>query len=145
MKFLDADGKRPVSSVSATVDEGNTVVFVPQESYIDAGIPMSRRRGVFVVQLDAQAGSRTTKTVRFDKPNAARPKTENEAGKEECVTRIEEVDDVEHEKSEEQRKQEEEEELGERKTTRKHDPRQPCEQQRIAHEMTHLPFRRGGR
>ena len=72
-------------------------------------------------------------------------KTENEAGREECVTRIEEVDDVEHEKSEEQRKQEEEEEFGERKTTRKHDPRQPSEQQRIAHEMTHLPFRRGGR
>ena len=34
--------------------------------------------------------------------------TENEARKEVCVPRIEEVDDVEHEKSEEQRKQEEE-------------------------------------
>ena len=31
-------------------------------------------------------------------------KTENEARKEECATRIEEVDDVAHEKSEEQRK-----------------------------------------
>ena len=68
-------------------------------------------------------------------------KTENEARKEVCVTMIEEVDDVEHEKSEEQRKLEEEDEVGERKTTRKHDPRQPCEQERIEHEMTHLPFR----
>ena len=30
---------------------------------------------------------------------------------------------------------------GERKPTRKHDPRQPSEQDRIEHEMTHLPFR----
>ena len=51
--------------------------------------------------------------------NAVRPKTENEAGDEVCVTRFEEVDDGEHEKSEKQRKQEEEEKLRERKTTRK--------------------------
>ena len=31
---------------------------------------------------------------------------------------------------------EEEEELGRRTTTRKHDPRQPCEPQRVEHEMT---------
>ena len=42
------------------------------------------------------------------------------------------MDDVEFEKSEEQRKQEEEV-LGERKTTRKHKPRQPSEQARIGH------------
>ena len=64
--------------------------------------------------------------------------TENEARMEVCVTRVEEVDDVSLEKTEEQRKQEE---LGERKTTRQHDPRQPSEQERIEHGMTHLPFR----
>ena len=42
---------------------------------------------------------------------------------------------------EERRKKEEEEEFGVRKTTRKHDPRQPSEQERIENEMTHLPFR----
>ena len=30
---------------------------------------MSRRRGLFVVQLDVQAGTTTTKTVKFDEPN----------------------------------------------------------------------------
>ena len=39
-----------------------------------------------------------------------------------------------------QRKQEEDE-VGERKTTRKLNPRQPSEQERHEHEMTHLPFR----
>ena len=68
-------------------------------------------------------------------------KTKNEARKGVCITRIEEVDDVEHEKTNERRKQEEEEEFGEWKTTRRHDPRQPSEQERIEHEMTHLPFR----
>ena len=57
-------------------------------------------------------------------------KTGNEARKEVCVTRIDEVDDVE-----------EEEELGARNTTRKHCLRQPSEQERFEHEMTHLPFR----
>ena len=56
-----------------------------------------------------------------------RCKTKTEA----CMTRTEEVDDVVREGSEEQRKQDEEKELGERKTTRKHDPRQPSEQDRI--------------
>ena len=60
------------------------------------------------------------------------------ARKEVSVTRIEEVDDVEPEKSEEE---EEEEEFGERKNTRKHDLPQPDDQERIEHEMTHLPFR----
>ena len=65
-KFLDADVKIPLASVSAIVDEGNIVVFGPRESYIEntstvQRIPVSRRKGVFVVQLDAQAGSRTTK------------------------------------------------------------------------------------
>ena len=52
MKFLDADVKRLLVSVSATVDEGNIVVFGPQESYIE----------------NTSTGSRTTKNVRFDEP-----------------------------------------------------------------------------
>ena len=35
INFLDADVKRPLASVSATVDEGNIVEFGPQESYIE--------------------------------------------------------------------------------------------------------------
>ena len=72
VKFLDADVKRPLSSVSADI-----VVCGPQESYIEntfvgQRIPLSRRTGMFVLQLDAQAGSRKTKNVRFDKPKDAR-------------------------------------------------------------------------
>ena len=52
------------------------------------------------------------------------------------MARIEEAEDVEHEKSKEQRKQEEKEEFGEKKTMGKHDL-----EERIEHEMTHLPFR----
>ena len=68
-------------------------------------------------------------------------KTENEARKEVCVTKIEEVGDVEHEKPEEQRKREEEDEFGERKIPRNSGPRQLSEQERTEHVMTHLPFR----
>ena len=57
--------------------------------------------------------------------------TEISAREDACVTRIEAVDGVVREESAEQTKQDEEEEFGERKTTRKHDPRQPSEQQRI--------------
>ena len=35
MKFFFADVKRPLASVSATVDEGNIVVFGSQDSYIE--------------------------------------------------------------------------------------------------------------
>ena len=35
----------------------------------------------------------------------------------------------------------EQEELGSRKVVRKHDLRQPSQQEREEHEMTHLPFR----
>ena len=34
MKFLDADVKRPLASVSAIVDEGNVVVFGHHKSFI---------------------------------------------------------------------------------------------------------------
>ena len=63
--------------------------------------------------------------------DVVRPNTEIEARKEVCVTRIARVDDVVREESDEQGKHGEEEEFGERKTTRKHDPRQPSEQKRI--------------
>ena len=66
MKFLDADVKRPLSSVTAIVDEDNVVVFVQQDSYIENTstgqmIPMRRRKGVFVVaaaRTDGRAGER---------------------------------------------------------------------------------------
>ena len=56
MKFLDADIKRPMASVSAIVDEGNVVVFGQHESFIEnistgQWIPMCRRNGVFVIAI----------------------------------------------------------------------------------------------
>ena len=49
-------------------------MFGPQESHIEKmstgqRIPLNRRQGVFVVQLDARAGTRLTKTAKFDEPN----------------------------------------------------------------------------
>ena len=35
MKFLDADVKRPLASVSSIVDEGNVVVLGQHESFIE--------------------------------------------------------------------------------------------------------------
>ena len=59
MKFLDADVRRPVATVSAIVDEESVVVFGPQEAYIEntntgQRVPMCRRKGVSVVQLDVR-------------------------------------------------------------------------------------------
>ena len=74
VKFLDADVKRPLASVSAIVDEGNVVVFGSpnrtEDTSTDQRIPMCGRQCVFVVQLDARAGARSAKTVKFDEPNA---------------------------------------------------------------------------
>ena len=72
MKFLDADVKRPLASVSAIVDEGNVVVFGQHESFIEnvstgQRIPMCRRNGVFVMRLDTQPCQKTTKSVKFNK------------------------------------------------------------------------------
>ena len=58
MKLLGADVKRPLASVSSIVDQGNIVVFGADASYvenIESGrrIPMIRRRGVFVLEIDA--------------------------------------------------------------------------------------------
>ena len=63
MKFLDADVKRPLASVSAIVDGGNKVMFGRQESCIEnestgQSVPMSGRKGVFVVQLNVVIGSK---------------------------------------------------------------------------------------
>ena len=71
VKFSDADIKRPLASVSAIVDEGNIVVLGPQDSYTEntskrLRIPMSRRKWVFVVQLDARTGPRATQHLRLD-------------------------------------------------------------------------------
>ena len=71
MKFLDADVKIPLASVSAIVDEGNVVVFGQHESFIEnvstgQRIPMCRRNGVFVTRLDTQPCQKTTKSVRFN-------------------------------------------------------------------------------
>ena len=67
--------------------------------------------------------------------NAVKPKEELNREEEGCVQRIGGVDDHVSEGSGEPEK------LGERKTVHKHDLQQPSEQERIDHEMTHLPFR----
>ena len=77
VKFSDDDIKRPLASVSEIVDEGNIFVLGPQDLCIEntstrQRIPMSRRKGVFVVQLDARTGPRATKHVRFDDLNNER-------------------------------------------------------------------------
>ena len=65
MKFLDADVKRPLASVSAIVDEGNVVVFGQHESFIE-NVSTGQRNGVFVMRLDTQPCQKTTKSVRFN-------------------------------------------------------------------------------
>ena len=60
MKFLDANVKRPLASVSAIIDQGNRVVFDPYESYVEnvatgQRLPMVRKRGVFVMELQTEA------------------------------------------------------------------------------------------
>ena len=57
------------------------------------------------------------------------------------VAKIDGVDDDENEETQGREAQDEQEEFGSRKVVRKHDPRQPSEQEREEHEMTHLPFR----
>ena len=51
MKFLDANDKRPLASVSAIEDEGDVVLFGQHGSFIEnvstgQRIPMCRRNGV---------------------------------------------------------------------------------------------------
>ena len=75
MKFLDADVRRPLVSVSAIVDEGNVVVFGQHESFIEnvstgQRIPMCRRNGAFVMRLDTQPCKKVTKSSRLDEEDA---------------------------------------------------------------------------
>ena len=77
MKFLFADIKRPMASMSAIVDEGNVVVFGHHESFIEnistgQRIPMCRRNGVFVMRLDAHPCQEATKSVSFNEEDVAR-------------------------------------------------------------------------
>ena len=72
--FLRADLLRPLASVSSIVDGGNIVVNGPQDSYIEnrstgQRMPMSRRNGVFVMQLKAQPSTDATRRVRFHAQN----------------------------------------------------------------------------
>ena len=58
MKFLDADVKKPLASVSAIVDEGSVVVFGPQEANVESAstgqsIPMCRRKSALVAAVVA--------------------------------------------------------------------------------------------
>ena len=79
MKFLDADVKRPLGSVSAVVDGGNKVVFAKGGSYVEnevtkEKIPMRRKGGVYVMELEGinmvreeeEAGSSARENSRRD-------------------------------------------------------------------------------
>ena len=75
-RFLDVDVKRPVASKSASVDEGNVVVFGQRESFIEntntgQKVPMCKRNGVFVMRLDAQPCPRAAKPARFSERNTS--------------------------------------------------------------------------
>lgn len=72
MKFLDADVKKPLGAVSATEDEGNTVVFSRKwGSYVendDTGerIPMTRKGGTYVMMLQAAGEKRSVQKMDVD-------------------------------------------------------------------------------
>ena len=77
MKFLDADVQRPLLSVSATVDQGNVVVFGQHESFIEnvstcQRNPMCMKNGLFMMRLDTQPGMKVTKSLRFDEEDVMR-------------------------------------------------------------------------
>ena len=78
--------------------------------------------------------------ARLDQPaqhaDASTPKQTLEQETDECARIAEGVEAVPE--------AEEEEYLGSRRTVRKHDPRQPSEQDGAAHEMTHPPFFEAG-
>ena len=125
MKFLDADVQRRLASVSATVCECSTVVFGPQDSHIEntstgQRLPMTRRNGVVVMQLKAQAGADETKDGEVGRTDhkfgfweagvsrnpeetceRCKIKTGSKAGTAGHVTRIGGVDDAVREESEE--------------------------------------------
>ena len=57
------------------------------------------------------------------------------------MAKIDGMDGDENEETVERETHDEHEEFASRKEVRKHDPRQPSEQEKEEHEMTHLPFR----
>ena len=70
MRFLDADVKRPLASVSGIKDRGDKVAFGQQESYIEnestcQRVSTGQKKNVFVVQLNAVTGSRAKGTTFF--------------------------------------------------------------------------------
>ena len=74
MRFLDADFKRPLASVSPIVVSGKVAVFGQHESFIENKnigqmVPMSRRNVVFVMWLDAQLCWKAAGSVVFDEEN----------------------------------------------------------------------------
>ena len=128
-------------------------MFGQQDSYIENAstgqiIPMSRRNAMFVRQLKAQTSADSTKMMGFEESNTnsvfrrpfrERCKTiiETQARTEVLMARIEGGRQLCMGESE---RQEEHDECGNRKTMRMHDFRQPSEEGRIEHRMTHLPF-----
>ena len=70
MKFLDADVKKPLASVSTIVDEGNKVIFGPERSYIENNITgekieLKRRNGVFILEVESD-GKKVTEKKKQD-------------------------------------------------------------------------------
>ena len=85
MKFLDAGVKKPLASVSSMVDQGSRVVFDADGSYVEHvassnRIPMMRKRGVFVLEIEAEApgwtGSKRRAYMEVDGVDAMRFKSE---------------------------------------------------------------------
>ena len=73
VSFLRADLLRPLASEISIGDGGNIVVIGPWDSYIEnrstgQRMPMSRRNGVFVMQLKAVPSTHATRMVRFHEP-----------------------------------------------------------------------------
>ena len=68
MKFLDADVKRPIASVSTIV--GNKVVFGQRGSHIENVCmgPTCREHGVFVLRHDARPNAKHPKSVTLGGP-----------------------------------------------------------------------------
>ena len=63
MKFLSADVKKPLASVSAMVEEGNRVVFSPKENFVEClatgeNTNLGKRNGVFILAVETDRGGK---------------------------------------------------------------------------------------
>ena len=72
MKFWDADVQKPLGAVSAMVDEGNTVVFSRNKSFIKNDrtgeeIEIKRKGGTFVIELNREDKPALKKEQRKEK------------------------------------------------------------------------------